>query len=90
VKWREHGEETGQGTGQKTDRLSGCRAPASSLPDRGEDISQMEPMLIAKGSKHRDRMNELVFELSASASAFRASLPEGMVEALCDLVRSMN
>ena len=65
-------------------------APASNLPDRREDISQMEPMLITESSKHRDRMNELVFELSASASAFRASLPEGMVEALCDLVRSMN
>jgi Fic family protein len=64
--------------------------PRSNLPDRGEDISQMEPMLITESSKHRDRMNELVFELSSSASAFRASLPEGMVEALCDLVRSMN
>ena len=32
----------------------------------------------------------LLFELSSSASAFRASLPEGMVEALGDLVRSMN
>ena len=50
----------------------------------------MEPTLISESSKHRDRMNELVFELSSSASAFRASLPVGMVEALCDLVRSMN
>jgi Fic family protein len=64
--------------------------PASNLPDRREDISEMEPMLITESSKHRDRMNEMVFELSSSASAFRASLPEGMVEALCDLVRSMN
>jgi Fic family protein len=64
--------------------------PRSNLQDRDEDISQMEPMLISESSKHRDRMNELVFELSSTASAFRASLPEGMVEALCDLVRSMN
>jgi Fic family protein len=63
---------------------------ASNLSDRGEDISRMEPMLISESSKHRDRMNQLVFELSTSASAFRASLPEGMVEPLCDLVRSMN
>jgi Fic family protein len=62
----------------------------ANLPDRGEDTSQMEPTLISESSKHRDRMNELVFELSSSASAFRASLPEGMVEALGDLVRSMN
>ena len=62
----------------------------SNLSDRCEDISRMEPMLISESSKHRDRMNELVFELSSSTSALRASLPDGMVEALCDLVRSMN
>lgn len=62
----------------------------SNLPDRGEDISMMEPMLISESSKHRPRLNELVFELTSIAASFRASLPEGMVEALCDLVRSMN
>ena len=62
----------------------------SNLPDRGESISAMEPMLISESSKHRPRLNELVFELTGAASTFRASLPEGMVEALCDLVRSMN
>ena len=64
--------------------------PKSNLPDRGEDVSRMEPMLITESSKQRGRLNGLVFELVAAASAFRASLPEGMVEALCDLVRSMN
>lgn len=70
-----------------------ARAPKvrkSNLPDRGEDVSRMEPMLITESSKQRGRLNGLVFELVAAASAFRASLPEGMVEALCDLVRSMN
>lgn len=65
-------------------------APRSNLPERGESISEMEPMLISESSKHRARLNELVFDLTSAASAFRASLPEGMVEALCDLVRSMN
>ena len=60
------------------------------LPDHGETVSQMEPMLVSESTKHRARLNELVFELVAAATAFKASLPEGMVEALSDLVRSMN
>jgi hypothetical protein len=66
------------------------KAPSSNLVDRGEAISMMEPMLISDGSKHRQRLNELVFELTSAATTFRVSLPGGMVEALCDLVRSMN
>lgn len=60
------------------------------IADRGEPVSQMEPMLLGEGSKHRGHLNELVFELTNAATALRVSLPEGMVEALCDLVRSMN
>lgn len=58
--------------------------------DRGETISSMEPMLVSESSRHRVRLNELVFELTTAATAFKASLPEGMIDALCDLVRSMN
>jgi Fic family protein len=68
--------------------LSGPARP--NLPDRGEAISKMEPMLISESSKRRAQLNELVFELTAAATALRVSLPDGMVEALCDLVRSMN
>ena len=51
----------------------------------------MEPTLISESSKHRDRMNELVFELSSERECVSApACPEGMVEALGDLVRSMN
>ena len=50
----------------------------------------MEPMLISESSRHRERLNELVFELTTAATAFKASLPDGMVEATGDLVRSMN
>jgi Fic family protein len=59
-------------------------------PDRGEAVSAIEPMLLSESSRHRPRLNDLVFELTTAAAAFKASLPEGMVEALCDLVRSMN
>ena len=58
--------------------------------DRGETTSAMEPMLISGSSRHRTRLNELVFELTTAATAFKASLPEGMIDALCDLVRSIN
>jgi Fic family protein len=75
---------------KKPAKMETRRALPSNLPDRGEDASKMEPMLISEGSKHRARLNELVFALTGAASSFRASLPEGMVEPLCDLVRSMN
>ena len=60
------------------------------LPDREEPVSEMEPMLVSEGSKHRARLNELVFELVGAAASFKTSLPDGMVGALSDLVRSMN
>ena len=60
------------------------------LPDREESVSKMEPMLVSDGSKHRARLNELVFELVGAAASFKTSLPDGMVGALSDLVRSMN
>jgi len=58
--------------------------------DRGEQIAQMEPLVISECSKHRIDLSELVIELTQSATRFRSSLPEGMVTPLCDLVRSMN
>jgi Fic family protein len=50
----------------------------------------MEPMVISESSRHRGRLNQLVFELTTVATAFKASLPDAMVEAVGDLVRSMN
>lgn len=60
------------------------------LPDRGEDVSTMELLLVSESSRHRARLNELVFELVSAATAFKTSLPDGMIEALSDLVRSTN
>jgi Fic family protein len=60
------------------------------LPDQGEDASAMEPLLVSESSRHRARLNELVFDLVRAAASFKTSLPDGMVWALSDLVRSMN
>ena len=50
----------------------------------------MEPLLIGETSRHRPALTDLVVELAASAAGFRNSLPNGIREALADLVRSMN
>jgi Fic family protein len=50
----------------------------------------MEPLIIAEGTRHRARLNDLALDLVARSAAFRASLPEGVRSALADLVRSMN
>ena len=60
------------------------------LIDRGEPLSLMEPLRLSEGSRHRPELADLAVELAAQSSGFRRSLPEGVVEALADLVRSMN
>jgi Fic family protein len=61
-----------------------------SVVDRGESLSLMEPLRISQASLHRTELADLVIELAARAAGFRRSLPEGVVGALSDLVRSMN
>lgn len=63
---------------------------AKALVDKGEDISQMEPMAIGEDSRWRGEMSELAVELTFQAADFRSSLPSGVRAALCDLVRNMN
>ena len=58
--------------------------------DRGEPITMMEPLQISETSSHRPTVNELAIDLAAKSSGFRRSLPEGVVSALAELVRSMN
>ena len=58
--------------------------------DRGEAVSQIEPLLIPENSKHRGELVDLVIELTEKSAALRRSLPDGIVTALSDLVRSMN
>ena len=50
----------------------------------------MEPMLIGEGSRHRIALSDLVVELAAAAAGFRRALPDGVQDALADLVRAMN
>lgn len=58
--------------------------------DRGENPSQMEPLLLAEGSRHRPALNDLALELASRAAAFRSKLPAGLATALAHLVRAMN
>ena len=58
--------------------------------DKGEHVTVMEPLLISSGTKHRGELSDLAVELAAHSSGFRRSLPEGILIALADLVRSMN
>lgn len=68
------------------DKKADKTAPA----DRGEAISMMEPMTIYDTSRHRAKLADLALELAAESSAFKSSLPHGVLAALADLVRSMN
>ena len=60
------------------------------IKNRGEAISLMEPLLISGSSKHRIRLSDLAVELTAHSAGFRRSLPDGILTALANLVRSMN
>lgn len=65
-------------------------APKKPAVDRGEEIFAMEPLRFSEESKWRAGLNELVVDLTFKAASLKSSLPEGMLAALADLVRSMN
>lgn len=58
--------------------------------DRGESLGLMEPLLISESSRHRSELTDLALELAQRAAGFRKSLPDGVMDALADLVRAMN
>ncbi len=58
--------------------------------DRQENITLMEPLLIAAGSRHRPELTDLALELATKSVGLRHSLPVGLSEALARLVRAMN
>jgi len=60
------------------------------VDDRGETITQMEPLMISQSYKHRGDLADIALELTAASTALRKTLPEGVVLALSELVRSMN
>lgn len=65
-------------------------ADIKEAPDRGEDIALMEPLQVSDGSTHQGALTELAVDLAAKSAGFRRSLPDGVVNALADLVRAMN
>ncbi len=60
------------------------------VPDRGETLALMEPLLIGESSRHRAMLTDLAVDLATRSAGFRRSLPEGVRTALADLVRAMN
>lgn len=58
--------------------------------DRGESISLMEPLIISSGSKYREELSDLAIQLASISAGLSNSLPEGILGALANLVRSMN
>jgi hypothetical protein len=58
--------------------------------DRGEAVSEMEPLLISEGSRHPRVVADLAFDLTQKSAGFRRSLPSSLLTSLADLVRAMN
>ncbi len=58
--------------------------------DRGEAVTLMDPMLVRESAKDREELADLALDLTARSTGLRRSLPDGIVVALSDLVRSMN
>jgi len=65
-------------------------ADIKAAKDLGENVSAMEPLLIASDSKHRPELTELAFELAQRSAGFRRSLPNSLLSSLAELVRAMN
>jgi Fic family protein len=60
------------------------------VPDRGEAISEMEPLLVGEGSRHRGPLTDLAFDLTQKSAGLRRSLPPSLLTSLAGLVRAMN
>jgi Fic family protein len=58
--------------------------------DRGETTSEMDPLLIGAGSRHRGMLTDLAFDLTQKSAGFRRSLPASLLASLATLVRAMN
>lgn len=71
-------------------KLQDIKPDISALPDRGEAVSAMEPLLLSDGARHRARLHDLALDLTSRASGFHRSLPESMRPAVADMVRAMN
>jgi Fic family protein len=72
------------------DSESGKEPARNAATDNGESIGLMEPMLVSESGSQRSALADLAVELTAKSTGFRKRLPDGVVHALADLVRSMN
>jgi Fic family protein len=66
------------------------KADMVAVADRGEPVSEMEPLLIGETSRHRAKLIDMAVELAQKAAGFRRSLPESLLASLANLVRAMN
>jgi Fic family protein len=73
-----------------SDKNPDIKADISAAEDRGESVTMMEPLLVRESGRLREALADLAVELTAASTGLRRSLPEGVVRALSDLVRSMN
>ena len=69
---------------------SDIKAAIKAAQDRKETVSQIEPLLIGVGSRHRVALTDLALDLAQKSAGFRRSLPESLLASLSDLVRAMN
>src|SRR6267142_5009334 len=60
------------------------------VPDGGESIGLMEPMMIGDGARQRAALTDLAVDLAQRSAGFRRSLPASLLASLADLVRTMN
>lgn len=60
------------------------------VPDRGESVSMMTPLLIDRNARHRGELTDLAIELATHSSALTHSLPDALLLGISDLVRAMN
>jgi Fic family protein len=58
--------------------------------DRGEAISDMEPLIISNASRHRGPLTDLAFDLTQKSAGLRRSLPPSLLASLAEMVRAMN
>jgi len=73
-----------------SDYKADTEADIKEVIDRDEQPLMMEPLLISESSRQRGSLTDLAVELVAHSAGFRRSLPEGILAALANLVRSMN
>jgi Fic family protein len=73
-----------------TKELADIKGDIQVVVDRGESVTQMEPLLISESAPLRGALTDLAIDLAGKAAGLRSSLAPGIRGALADLVRSMN